>query len=166
MDYNANYSYRDIFGIMENKILIRLLTVDSSSKPVKNLALLLDTGAFITTMSKSLADENGYKITEEKGCAISGFSENGLLCDLRVIPILMFCGIVVENAIIATPHYDNVKIARVLGMNILENFNLGLNLDTREIFASIRPKFVSQKPKYQSGDVYLLGEDMYRGFFE
>ncbi|MCL2016641.1 MAG: hypothetical protein FWG68_10395 [Defluviitaleaceae bacterium] len=165
MAYYSNYSHKGTFEIKENRILTRLITVDKSRKPVKEINLQLDTGAFITTMTKDLAVEKGYKIVKEKGCAISGFSEKGLLCDLRVIPILIFCGIVVENALFATPHEDNTPIASVLGMNILENFNLGLNFDTREIMANIRGKFVSQKPKYQSGDVYLLDEEKYKEFF-
>ncbi|MCL1988424.1 MAG: hypothetical protein FWG64_10725 [Firmicutes bacterium] len=162
--YSIEYFHKESLKIQNNSIHIPLITIDTSRKPAKAISLQLDTGAFITTMPKNEAVDNGYKVIEENGCVISGFSEKGLLCDLRVIPVLVFCGFAIENAIFATPHDDNVKIASVLGMNILENFDLGLNFTNNEIFVAVRSNFISQKPKYQSGAVHLLEESQYKNF--
>jgi len=141
-----------------------LTTIDDSRTPVKTIDLLLDTGAFITLITKERAKKNGYKITEEKGCKIAGFSEKGLLCDLRIVPNAIFCGFVIKDVIFATPHEDNITITEVLGMNILENFDFGLNFSKEKIYANIREKFVSQKAKYQSGAVSLLADSPFRDF--
>ena len=125
---------------------------------MQRVELLVDTGAFITLMRKDAAEELGLKIKEERGCIIAGFSEKGLICDLREIPTVIFCGFEVNDMIIATPHNDEVKVTEVLGMNLLENFDFGFNLTQEKIYLSKRPPFVSNKPKYKSGEIRLFNE--------
>ena len=120
--------------------------------------MLIDTGAFITMMNKKTASRRGYPIIDVKGCAISGFSQQGLLCDLRKIQLVVFCGYTIKNVIVATPHYDNVEVSEVLGMNVLENFNFAVSLDNKEIFLNKRNTFVSEKPKYTSGEIGFFSE--------
>ncbi|MCL2169940.1 MAG: hypothetical protein FWB74_07940 [Defluviitaleaceae bacterium] len=57
--------------------------------------------------------------------------------------------------IIATPVDDGVRVSEVLGMNILENFDFGFGLSSREIFLAKRGDFISDKPRYKSGDINL-----------
>jgi hypothetical protein len=148
------------FDIEENRMIIEVQSVDYKNRklPVVQHDLLIDTGAFLTMVNKSTADENNYPIITPKGCAISGFSQQGLLCDLRKIPILIFCGFTIKDVIIATPHHDNVTVSEVLGMNVLENFDIGLNQSLCEIYLNKRASFISEKPRYQSGEISLLGE--------
>ena len=146
----------------ENKILVSLMTIDDSRVPVRQLSLLFDTGAFITLIRKDRAEINGYKIFEENACLISGVSEKGLSCDLRKIPSVVFCGHRIDDVIIATPHDEDVLVSEVVGMNILENFNIGLDLDKQEIYTTKRDSFTSLKPKYRSGNVSLLHENRTR----
>ena len=155
MNSTVHYSNRGKFDFVDNKMVVDLISVDGSRAPVKDLTLIIDTGAFITLISKTVAELNGYKIIEEKGCSISGFSEKGLLCDLRIIPIMIFCGYKIKDVIIATPADDGVKVSEVLGMNILENFDFGFNLSKREILLAKRDDFISDKPRYKSGDINL-----------
>jgi hypothetical protein len=49
-------------------------------------------------------------------------------------------------------------VSEVLGMNILENFDFGLNQDKGEIYLNKRDSFVSGKPKYKSGEISLFTE--------
>jgi len=63
-----------------------------------------------------------------------------------------------DDVCVATPYEDDIEVAEVLGMNILENFDLGINFAKEEIYASARDSFVSQKPKYQCGKVSLFQE--------
>jgi len=58
-----------------------------------------------------------------------------------------------------TPHDDNIPVTEVLGMNILENFSIGLDFDKSEIYLNSRNSFTSQKPKYQCGSVSLFLEN-------
>ena len=156
--YNISYSHKGNVDIAENKIIIEIQSIDYQNRksPVGRHDLLLDTGAFITMMNKKTANKRGYPITDEKGCAISGFSQQGLLCDLRKIPIMIFCGFTIQNVFIATPHYDNVTVSEVLGMNVLENFDIGIDQTNGEIYLNKRASFVSEKPKYKSGEISLF----------
>ena len=153
--YNISYSHKGTVDAAQNKLIVHIQSVDyqNRSLPVIQHDLLIDTGAFITMLNKANAEERGYPIIDEKGCAISGFSQKGLLCDLRKIPVIIFCGFTIRDVIIATPHYDNVMVSEVLGMNVLENFDIGLEQTKGEIYLNKRASLVSEKPKYKSGAV-------------
>ena len=155
---NASYSHVGNFDFSENKMVVDLQSVDylNRHQPVIWLDLLIDTGAFITMLNKSTAEENNYPIIDVQGCRISGFSQKELLCDLRKIPAVVFCGYTIKDVIIATPHYDDVNVSEVLGMNVLENFDFGFNLTKQEIYLNKRDSFISVKPKYKSGEVSLF----------
>ena len=140
----------------DNKIIYSLYTVDKSRSPVKRLDLILDTGAFITVLRKDRAELNNYPIIKEKGCIIAGFSEKGIVCDLRLIDKVVFCGFEVNKVIVATPHENSVPVSEVLGMNILENFKLTLDFDNGQLETSLRKTFVSRKPKYSSGEIHMI----------
>jgi len=157
---NQPYTHCGNIDLTDNKMLVELWSVDGNRRkePVQRLELLLDTGAFITLISKDTAEEYGFKIKEECGCAISGFSEKSLMCDLREIPNVVFCGFTISNVIVATPHDDGVKVAEILGMNLLENFDFGFNLTQQKIFLNKRPTFESNKPKYKVGEISLFDE--------
>ena len=153
MSSGVNYSNRGNFDLIDNKIMIALLSIDQSRKPVKKLNLILDTGAFITIINKKAAILNDYRVIEGESCHIRGFSEKGLLCDLRLVPTVIFCGYEIKDVIIATPKADGIIVSEVLGMNILENFNFGFDLCKQEIYINKRNDFISNKPRYQSGEV-------------
>jgi hypothetical protein len=153
MKYEAVYTHKGSIDVFKSQIKAELVTIDKSRSPVKRLELIVDTGAFVTLINKGKAEENGYKIIEERGLKISGFTEKGLLCDLRLIPVAVFCGFRIENAIIATPHHNDIAVTEVLGMNILENFSFGFDFEKSEIYLAARKSFISQKPRYACGDI-------------
>jgi len=158
--YSINYSHKGSFDVIENKMIINIQSVDYQNRkqPVTEVDLLIDTGAFITMLNKKTADANGYPIITVQGCAVSGFSQQGLLCDLRKIPVMIFCGFTINDVLIATPHDGNVTVSEVLGMNVLENFDIGFEQTKREIYLNKRTFFVSEKPKYKCGEVSLFIE--------
>ncbi|MCL1998551.1 MAG: retropepsin-like domain-containing protein [Turicibacter sp.] len=151
-----NYKYKIPLEVLNNQVFVKLYSVDNSRQPMKPLTFLLDTGAFMTTMEKEKAVKRGFKVSESKALVIGGFGGGSILCDLRVIPTLVFCGFQIKNALVATPNADNIAINEVVGMNILENFQLGIDFALSELYANIRGKYVSQKPKYQCGEVSLM----------
>jgi len=71
---------------------------------------------------------------------------------------MVFCGFLINDVLIATPHDDRVPVAEVLGMNILENFSFGLDFTKEEIYMNMRDYFLSQKPKYQCGNISVFQE--------
>ena len=158
--YNISYSHKGQVDTIQNKLIVHVQSVDYKNRnlPVVQHDLLIDTGAFITMLNKTSAEECGYPIIDERGCAISGFSQQGLLCDVRKIPIIIFCGFIIKDVIITTPHDDHVIVSEVLGMNVLENFDFGLSQTNDELYLNKRNFVVSEKPKYQSGAIGLLVE--------
>ncbi|MCL1885101.1 MAG: retropepsin-like domain-containing protein [Defluviitaleaceae bacterium] len=154
--FNVSYTNKDKLSISKNKIFVDLYIVNDSRKPIEQLNIILDTGAFMTLLDKDAAISSGYEIIEERGCIISGFSEKGLVCDLRKIPTLVFAGFKIKDVIIATPHEDDIGAAEVLGMNILENFNFHIDIETEEIYLNKRGAFTSQKPRYACGEINLF----------
>jgi hypothetical protein len=64
----------------------------------------------------------------------NGLHNVGLLCDLRVIPAVAFCGFMLEDVVIATPVADDADITEVLGMNVLGYFQFGIDLDRKKIY--------------------------------
>ena len=155
MPADISFTHSDKITVSGNVIKATFTTIDDSRNPVRRFQLLYDTGAFITLINKDRAVLNRYAVFEEKGCIISGFSEKGLVCDLRKIPTVIFCGFRIDDVLIATPHDDDVRVTEVLGMNILENFIFGVVIANEEIYMNSRSSFVSQKPKYKCGQVSL-----------
>ena len=158
MAFKINYSHKEEIEILKNVIRITFVTFDNSRSVAQRFPLLFDTGAFITLIRKDRAILNGYKIYEKRGCVISGFSEKGLVCDLRIIPSIVFCGFRITDVLVATPCEDGISITEVLGMNILENFRFGMDFEKEEIYLNKRKRFISQKPKYSCGSVSFFEE--------
>ncbi|MCL2016360.1 MAG: hypothetical protein FWG68_08970 [Defluviitaleaceae bacterium] len=151
-----NYANKISVETKDNQAFIVLHSIDNSRQPVKELRFLLDTGAFITTMQKEMAIKHGFKVTVPNAIEIGGFGGSKIFCDLRVIPTLIFCGYKMQDVIIATPTADKLPITEVVGMNILENFQFGVDFALCELYANARGRYISQKPKYQCGEVSLM----------
>jgi len=83
--YSVSYSHKGNVDVEDNKVIVEIQSIDYQNRksPVGRHDLLIDTGVFITMMNKKTANRRGYPIVDVKGCAISGFSQQGLLCDLR-----------------------------------------------------------------------------------
>jgi len=91
--------------------------------------------AQFTGRSKDLLDSlhNDYNITDI-----------GLVCDLRKVSYATLFNYVINDVIIATPSDDDVIIAEVIGMNILEKFHFAVEYDSNSLFLEKRLQSVSQ----------------------
>lgn len=149
--------------------------------------LLLDTGATVTSLNKTVADENGYPIIRHGYPIVFGFNDYaralkalidlgqgetaaraylssfkgrgkdlidslrngygindvGLICDLRKVSFIVLYDFVVNDVMIATPSDDDVIITEVLGMNVLEKFNFGFDLEGHLLYLSKNESGVS-----------------------
>jgi hypothetical protein len=140
-------------------------------------SIVIDTGAYVTIINKSTADNNKYPIIAKNALMLYGFIGKGIikreiiksgkdidntinegfhlnpleakrilehnnlhnvgmLCDLRIIPVVVLSGIIIENVVVATPAEDDTDITEVLGMNVLGYFRFGIDLDSRKIYLS------------------------------
>ena len=97
--------------------------------------------------SKDLIDSlhNDYNITDI-----------GLVCDLRKVSYATFFDYVINDVIIATPSDDDVIIAEVIGMNILEKFHFGIDYESSSIYMERCTKGLSQiNPEFLCGAVSI-----------
>ena len=58
----------------------------------------------------------------------------GLVCDLRKVSYVTLFEYVINDVIIATPSDDDVIIAEVIGMNILEKFHFAIEYETNSFY--------------------------------
>jgi hypothetical protein len=85
-----------------------------------------------------------------------GITDIGLVCDLRKVSYITLCGFEIRDVIVATPREDSAVINEVLGMNVLEKFDLGYDLDNNWLYLSKRLSAVTRvKPEYVCGSVVL-----------
>ncbi|MCL2170582.1 MAG: retropepsin-like domain-containing protein [Defluviitaleaceae bacterium] len=156
MQIDKTYTNKSKITYCDNVPSISIMIIDHSRIPAKPLELVIDTGAFITVIRKETAERLGLRVVDMRGCLISGFSERGMVCDLRLIPTMVFCGFRINDVLVATPHDDGINVTEVLGMNILENFSFGMDFGSEEIFAGVRGEFISQKPRYKCGEISVF----------
>jgi len=80
----------------------------------------------------------------------------GLVCDLRRISCVVFFDYIIEDVIIATPSDDDVIIAEVIGMNILEKFHIGFDFINSSLYLNDNISYDSQiNPDFRCGSVSL-----------
>jgi len=86
----------------------------------------------------------------------------GLLCDLRSIPYVILSDYIIKDVIIATPSEDGIEFNEVIGMNILEKFNFGFDLDKGLMYISKKQKESTHvNPDFACGNVRFLGADIH-----
>ena len=86
-----------------------------------------------------------------------GITDVGLVCDLRKASYAVLSNYVIEDVIFATPSDDDVIIAEVIGMNVLEKFLLGIDFDSGTIHLGERTGAVSHiNPDFVCGPVSIF----------
>jgi hypothetical protein len=84
----------------------------------------------------------------------------GLVCDLRKVSYAVFYDYVIEDIIIATPSDDDVIIAEIIGMNILEKFRFGVDIANSAIYIDERTDNISRiNPDFTCGSVSIRKTD-------
>jgi hypothetical protein len=84
----------------------------------------------------------------------------GLVCDLRRVSYAVLFKYVVKDVIIATPSEDGIVITELIGMNLLEKFNFGLDVEDKWLYLSKRTSVNAHvNPDYTCGNVSLITEN-------
>ena len=85
-----------------------------------------------------------------------GITGIGLVCDLRRVSYAVLHKYVVKDVIIATPSDDGIVITELIGMNLLEKFSFGLDVDDKWLYLSKRASGGAYvNPDYACGNVFL-----------
>ena len=81
----------------------------------------------------------------------------GLVCDLRKISYATLFDYVINDVIVATPSDDDVIIAEVIGMNILEKFHFAIDYEDSSLYIEKCMKGMSRiNPEFKCGTVSLV----------
>jgi len=86
-----------------------------------------------------------------------GITDIGLVCDLRRVSYAVLHNYIVKDVIVATPSDDGVVVTELIGMNLLEKFNISLDIDGKWLYLSKRSgNDVYVNPDYACGSVSFL----------
>ena len=97
-------------------------------KKYRNMAILFDTGASVTTISDFIL--NGIGCTDTDEAIIVTTAGGAISVNLKTIPKIRIGSIVLEDVeVYAHDFPDECFSDGVLGMNVLEQFNFVVNLD-------------------------------------
>jgi predicted aspartyl protease len=80
----------------------------------------------------------------------------GLVCDLRKVSYAMLYDFVIKDVIVATPSDDDVIITEVIGMNVLEKLQFGVDFDNSIIYLAKSSNNITRiNPDFTCGAVSL-----------
>ncbi|MDR0221871.1 MAG: retroviral-like aspartic protease family protein [Lachnospiraceae bacterium] len=129
------------------------------------LKLILDTGAYITVISRGTAINCGFDKLPKKAASIFGFGGD-IKADYVHIPGLLVSGKLHTNVPVMIPHkthYTDVSTGEtkqtpeVLGLNILEHYNYYIDTENDKLYLRDNPKPRFYAPELESGATFAIG---------
>ena len=140
---------------------------EGSTKDGEEVKLILDTGAFMTVLSRGTAIKHGFDKLPKKAASITGFGGT-IPADVIRIPGVKLLNRLYMNVPILVPHEmyrvdqktgKKKQMQEVLGLNILEYYNYYVDVGNDRLYLkeNPNPKFLNEVLK--SGDVFTLNLD-------
>jgi len=121
------------------------------------ISFILDTGAFITVISRDIANRFGYNKLPKVPGKIKGYSGEAS-ADFVRIPGLKILDPFIFNVPVLIPHSTDLK-QNILGLNVLEYFNYFINTANDKIYFSENPSPRHYNPLLASGGVFDVHPD-------
>ncbi|MCL2079630.1 MAG: retroviral-like aspartic protease family protein [Oscillospiraceae bacterium] len=114
--------------------------VFSHEGTVTKMPFIVDSGAYITVLTRLNAQLIGLPLTGEYTVNLTGFNkERGSdKAEIVVVPKIAIGKHTVENVQILVP-LEDIEIAEVLGENVLEYFNYTVDHDTDRVYFAKNP---------------------------
>ena len=98
---------------------------------------ILDTGAYITVISRKTAILCGFDKLQRIPAEIRGFT-GGAMADFVIIPSLRILNSLITDVPVLIPH-DAESDHEVLGLNVLEYFNYYIDTENDMMYLEINP---------------------------
>ena len=115
--------------------------------------MLLDTGAFMTTIDKRLADRNGYKRLKPDMIydreTVKGIGGR-IPCEYAIIPNMMIDGVELGSIYACVIDFaDNFETSAILGFNFIREFKTTIDIMRSEALVNI-----TLEPKFDIKDIH------------
>jgi len=120
--------------------------------------LILDTGAYLTVLSRSTAIRCGFDKLPSKVVPLNGFGGRGELADAVRIPSLKILNKLVTDVPVLIPHRKDLT-QEVLGLNVLEYFNYYVDTGNSRLYLKLNPSPKPYDPSLACGQIFTLSLD-------
>ena len=151
----------------EGLLYITLHTIYAGS-PAEGveLKLILDTGAYMTVLSRGTAIKHGFDKLPKTVTSFTGFG-GSVAVDFIRIPGLLILGRLRQDVPVLVPH-DMYRVdektgkpkqmQEVLGLNVLEYYNYFVNTENDRLYLQENPNPRFYRPELASGQVFTARE--------
>ena len=119
-----------------------------------DIDFILDTGAFMTVVSRDIAKEFGYDKLPKVSAKIKGYSGE-VPADFVRIPGLKVLGPLLTDVPVLIPHSNEHK-QNVFGLNVLEYFNYYIDTENDKLYLSNNPNPKPYREILACGDVFAI----------
>ena len=163
---NVYFGDRDYYDLERRGglLYVTLQIIDSSNTSHgTDVEFILDTGAFLTVISRGTAIQRGLNVLLKKATVLYGFG-GGIPVDYVIIPGLRVLGKIHSNVPVLIPHDlyriddktgERRQMPEVLGLNILEYYNYYIDTENSRLYLrkNLTPRFYSNE--LASGEVIV-----------
>jgi clan AA aspartic protease (TIGR02281 family) len=122
-----------------------------------DIDFILDTGAFMTVISRDIAREFGYDKLHKLSAKIKGYSGE-VSADFVRIPGLKVLEPLLTDVPVLIPHSNEYK-QNVLGLNVLEYFNYLIDTENDKLYLSKNPKPRPFREVLACGGVFAIQQE-------
>jgi len=121
------------------------------------ISFILDTGAFITVISRDIANRFGYNRLPKVLSKIKGYSGEAA-ADFVRIPGLKILKPFLIDVPVLIPHSTELK-QNILGLNVLEYFNYFIDTTNDKFYLSENPTPRQYNPLLACGGIFAVHPD-------
>jgi clan AA aspartic protease (TIGR02281 family) len=115
---------------------------------------ILDTGAFMTVVSRDLAERFGYDKLPKSKTIIKGYAGEES-ADFVRIPSLKILEPLLTDVPVLIPHSKELE-QNILGLNVLEYFNYYIDAENDRLFLNLNPNPRPYNELLACGRIYTL----------
>ena len=116
---------------------------------------ILDTGAYLTVLSRRTAMRCGFDKLPSKEVIINGFGGDGEPADVVRIPGLKILDKLVTDVPVLVPHRMDLT-QEVLGLNVLEYFNYYVDTENIRLYMKLNPTPNPYDPIVACREIFII----------
>ena len=116
---------------------------------------ILDTGAYLTVVSRRTAMRCGFDKLPSTEVTINGFGGDGEPADVVRIPGLRILNRLITDVPVLIPHRKDLT-QEVLGLNVLEYFNYYVDTENDRIYMKINPNPKPYDLMVACGEIFTM----------
>jgi len=139
-------------------LFAQILTVYAGgSVEGEKINFILDTGAFMTVISRDTAEQFGYDTLPKILSRIKGYSGEAV-ADFTRIPSLRILDTLLTDVPVLIPHSMELR-QNIVGLNVLEYFNYYVDNENDRLYLSLNPDPRPYDKLFACGGVFAIHPD-------